>query len=105
MFEMMSPFRCSLVLQRVLDGEQAAPRLSEQVEVVLVEAERLPHLLDLVDEARQLQQSSGIVRLVAVGRAELVVVVVLDAGAGEVAVERLEVLVGRPRARRAAAAP
>ena len=47
-----------------------------------VEPERLAHLLDLVDEAGD-RPTARVVGLVAVGGAELVVVVVLDAGAGE----------------------
>ena len=55
--------------------------MTEQEEVVGVEAERLAHLLDLVDEPVDLPQRR-LVRLVAVRRSELVVVVVLDAGGG-----------------------
>src|SRR5215213_2677025 len=68
--------------------------MAEQVEIVAVEAERLSNLLDLVDEARDRPQRR-IVRLVAVGRAELVVEVVLDARGGQVVCEPLEVLMGR----------
>ena len=82
--------------QGVLDREHPAPRLAEEDEVVPVQPEREADLLDLVDEAVQVPQGR-IVRLVAVRRAELVVVVVLDAGAGQVAVARLEVLVRRAR--------
>ena len=96
MLEITSPLRCSLVLERVLDREHAAPGVAEQVEVVAVQAERPAHLLDLVDEARDRPQVRC-VRLVAPGRAELVVVVVLDPGGGEVGVEGGEVLVRRTR--------
>ena len=64
--------------------------------MLAVQAERLAHLLDLVDEAVELPQRR-VVGLVAVVRAELVVVVVLDTRGRQVAVERLEVLVGGAR--------
>ena len=86
-----------LVLEGVLDREDAAPGVPEQVEVVLVEPERLADLFDFFDEAWQFPEF-GLVRLVAVVGAELIVVVVLDAGRREVAVEGLEVLVGAARA-------
>ena len=83
------------MVQRVLDGQQPAPRLPVEHEVVPVQPERLADLLHLVDEAVQLPQRR-LVRLVAVTGAELVVVVVLDPRAGQVAVARLQVLVRRP---------
>ena len=71
------PLETLLMLQGVLDRQHAAPGVAEQVEVVAVESERSAYLLDLVDEAGDLPEVR-IVRLVAPGRAELVVVVVLD---------------------------
>ena len=84
------------VREGVFDRENAAPRVTEQVEVVLVEPERDPDLLDLVDEARDRPQRR-IRGLVGVRRAELVVVDELDTLAGERGLERFEVLVGRRR--------
>ncbi len=69
------------MVQRVLHGEQAAPRLSQQHEVGAVEAEGDSNLLDFVDEPVEVPQRR-VVGLVAPERAELVVVVVLDALAG-----------------------
>ena len=86
-----------LVRERVLDGQEAAPRVAEQVEVAAVEAERLADLLHFLDEARHLPQRF-LRRLIAVIRPELVVVAVLDALGRQVAVERLEVLVRERRA-------
>src|SRR5262249_58738654 len=86
-----------LIPERVLEREQAAPRVSEQVEVAPVQPERLANLLHFIDEAGQLPEAR-LVRLVAVGRSELIVVVVLDSGARQVAVERLEILMGGRRA-------
>ena len=85
MFEIDQPLQVLLVLSGVLHREEAAPRLAEQEEVVAVEAERSADLLDLVDEPRDVPQdgSSGW----SLRRAELVVVVVLDARAGEPGVE------------------
>jgi hypothetical protein len=37
------------VLQRVFDAEQTAPRLAEQIEVVLVQAKRLADLLNFLN--------------------------------------------------------
>ena len=85
-----------LVLQRVLGREDAAPGVPEQEEVLPVQPQRLADLLHLVDEARQLPQVR-LVRLVAAEGAELVVVVVLDPRRRQIAVEGLEVLVGRAR--------
>src|SRR5262249_43774912 len=81
-----------LVLEGVLHCENAAPRVPQEIEIVPVESERLSHLLDLFDESREIPQRR-VVWLVAVGGAELIVVVVLDAGGGEIASEALEVLV------------
>src|SRR5215204_6037294 len=68
--------------------------MAEQEEVVPIEAEGTADLLDLVDEPRDGPEVS-IIRLVAVLRPELVVQVVLDAGAREVVGEPFEVLVCR----------
>ena len=83
-----------LVLERVLDRQRAAPGLPEQVEVGAIEAERLAHLLHLVDEAWDLPQIR-VVGLIAVGGAELIVVVVLDPGGREIGVAGFEVLMRR----------
>jgi hypothetical protein len=85
-----------LVFQRVLDGEQPAPRLSEQIEILLIDLQRGPDLLHLLDEAREIPQIR-FVRLIAERRSELVVVVVLDARRREIAVEGFHVLVRRAR--------
>ena len=90
------PAQVLLVAQGVLDGQDPAPGVAVEHEVVPVQPERPADLLDLVDEPVELPQRR-LVRLVAVARAELVVVVVLDPGRGEVAVAGLEVLVGRAR--------
>src|SRR5579864_3255877 len=70
--------------------------MSREVEVVAVQAESLAHLLYLIDESLDVPQV-GIVRLIAVGRAQLVVVVVLDACLGEIGIASLPVLVSRGR--------
>jgi hypothetical protein len=62
-----------LVRQGVLHGQDPAPRLPVQHEVPAVQAQGLPDLLDLVDEAIKLPQRR-IVGLVADPGAELVVV-------------------------------
>src|SRR5262249_49543457 len=59
--------------------------------------EPLAYLLDLLDKAGQVPQLRRI-GLIAVSGAKLVVIVVLDAGRGKVAVKRLEILMSRPRA-------
>src|ERR1700746_1087913 len=69
--------------------------MTEEVEVTLVELERLANLLYFLHEARQLPET-GFIRLVAVRRSELIVVVVFDPGAWQITVERLEVLVSHP---------
>ncbi len=97
MLEMTKPLDVLLVLQRVLDGEDAAPRMAQEEEVVSAQPQREPHLLDLVDEPVEVPQI-GVIGLVAVSRAELVVVVVLDACSREVAVGGLEVFVRGGRA-------
>ena len=51
------------------------------------------YLLHLINEARQFPKL-GLIGLVAVVGAELIIIVVLDASGREVAVERLEILVG-----------
>ena len=53
------PLQVLLVLERVLHGQDPAPGVAEQVEVVLAEPERLADLLDLLDEARRSPQRSG----------------------------------------------
>ena len=68
-----------------------------QHEAVPLKAEGLPNLFDLVDEAVDLPQRV-LFGLVAERRAELVVVVVLNASRREIAVAGFEVLVGRARA-------
>ena len=80
----------------VLGGQDPAPGVTEQHEVVPIQPECLADLLHLVDEPVQVPQRR-LVRLVAEPGAELVVVVVLDPRGGQVAVTRLEVLVGRSR--------
>jgi hypothetical protein len=66
MFENESmPLSASWCARRVFHRQQAAPRLAEQVEVAGVEAERLAHLLDLVDEAGDIEERR-VVGLVAV---------------------------------------
>lgn len=85
-----------LVVHRVLHGEEPAPRLPEQHEVAAVQVQRLADLLDLVDEPGEVPQRR-LVGLIAPERAELVVVVVLDTGAGEPRVEAFVQLVGCPR--------
>ena len=52
-----------LVRQRVLHGEDAAPRLPVQHEVTAVQVKRLADLLNLVDKAVKLPQRR-VVRLV-----------------------------------------
>src|SRR5580704_9071879 len=84
------------MVQRVLDGQDTAPRMAEQDEVVPIEPERLADLLHLVDEAVEVPQRR-LVRLIAETGAKLVVVVVLNARRGKVAVARLQVLMGRAR--------
>ena len=90
------PAQVLLVVQRVLDGQQPAPRLPVQHESGPVEPERPADLLHLVDEAVQVPQRR-LLRLVAKTGPELVVVVVLDPRAGQVTVAGLQVLVRRPR--------
>src|SRR5262244_496864 len=84
----------SLVLERILESQNAAPRLAEQEEVVPSQAESLADLLHFLDEAGGLEQRR-IIGLIAVGRAKLVVIVVLDSCRRQVAVERFVVLVRR----------
>ena len=71
--------------------------MTQKKEVPGVESKGDTHLLDLVDEAVELPEV-GVIRLVAVERAKLIVVVVLDTCRRKVGVGRLEVLVGRGRA-------
>src|SRR5580704_7012301 len=70
--------------------------MAEEKEVLCVQTEGDTDLLDLVDKAIELPEL-GIVRLVAVCRAQLVVVVVLDARRRQVAVAGFEVLMGARR--------
>ena len=81
----------------ILDREDPAPGLPVQHEAVPVKAEGLPNLFDFVDEAVELPQRD-LVGLVAIRRAELVVVVVLNARRREIAVAGFEILVRRARA-------
>ena len=81
-----------LVLQRVLDSEHAAPGVPEEVEVL--EPQRRAHLLDLLPESVD-RPEARVVRLVGVGRAELVVVIELDPLLRQEILETLEVLVRR----------
>ena len=81
-------FYVLLVFERVLQGKQAAPGMAIEVEVTLVELERLTDLLYFLDEAGQFPKFGGI-RLVAVGRAQLVVIEILDASARKITVEGL----------------
>ena len=103
MFEMISALRCCWYLSAYSIAKHAAPGLAVEVEVGLVEVQRLAHLLDLFDEARHVPQLR-LIRLIAVIGAELIVVVYSIPARGKVAVEGLEVLV-RPPGRRAAAGP
>ena len=41
-----------LVLERILDGQNTAPRMAEEVEIALIEPQRLPDLLHFLHEAR-----------------------------------------------------
>ena len=51
MFEMIRPFRCSWYLSAYSIASMPPHEWPEQVEVVLVQAERLAHLFHFVDEA------------------------------------------------------
>src|SRR5438132_7337635 len=70
--------------------------MAHQIEVVAVQTKRVAHLLNLIDEPVDLPKV-WIIGLVAVGRAQLVVVEVLDAGRWEIAVTGFPVLVSRRR--------
>ena len=70
--------------------------MAQQEEIRTVEPQRDPHLFDLVHEARNCPQVRDI-RLIAVMGPELIVEVVLDAGARQVSITRLEVLVSAAR--------
>ena len=91
------PLEVLLILQRVLDGEDAAPGMPEQEEVVAIQPERDPHLLHFLDVVVDAEERRHVVGLVAVVRAQLVVVVVLDAVRRQETVEGLERLVGPAR--------
>src|SRR6202045_71014 len=71
--------------------------MAEQKEIRRLEPERYPDLFHFVHEARNFPQRRDI-RLVGVVGAELIVVVKLDPGLGEVGVAGLEVLVRAARA-------
>src|SRR5436190_1280344 len=90
------PPQMLLVVQGVLDGEEPAPRLAVEDEVVPAQPERDADLVYLIDETVQLPQRR-VGGLIAEARAKLVIVVVLDPRRGQVAVAGLQVLVGRPR--------
>ena len=83
-----------LVVQGVFQPQHAPPGVAEQVE--LVQFQRLPDLLKLLAEAFQRPQA-GVVRLVGVGRAELVVIDQLDVVLGQKILEAGEVFVGTAR--------
>src|SRR4030081_3096312 len=70
--------------------------MARQVEVALVQVEGLAYLLHLIDEPIDLPEVR-VVRLVAVRRAQLVVVEVIDDGRREIAVASFPVLVSRGR--------
>src|SRR6266550_7020103 len=70
--------------------------MAHQIEVVAVQAKRIPYLLNLIDEPVDLPKV-GIIGLVAIRRAQLVVIEVLDAGRWEIAVTGFPVLVSRGR--------
>ena len=91
------PAQVLLVLQRVLDGEDAAPRLARAERSSRWSRPSAARTCSTSSTNRGISHRAGVVGLVAVVGAELVVVVVLDAGAGEPAVARLEVLVGDAR--------
>ncbi len=97
MFEITSPFRWRWWRSAYSMARIPPHECPSRKKLSAVQPQRLPHLLDFVDEAVEVPQV-GVVGLVAVGRAELVVVVVLDARRRQVAVGRLEILVGRRRA-------
>lgn len=90
-------FEMLLVLESVFHRQDAAPGMTEQVEVTLVELECLADLFHFFDEAGGFPEF-GLIGLVAVVGAKLIVVVILDAGPGEVAVAGFKVLVGAGRA-------
>ena len=66
-----------LVLERVFDRQYASPRMTQQIEIVAIQAKCDTHLFDFLDEARNFPQRRFI-GLVAVSRAKLIVVVVLN---------------------------
>src|SRR5262245_9265379 len=83
------------VLQDVLDAEDPAPGMSEQIE--LLEAQPAPDLLDLLAEAID-RPEARILRLVRIVRTQLVVVEELDSPLRQEVLEALEVLVRAPGA-------
>jgi hypothetical protein len=82
--------------QRVLHGEDPAPRLAVEHEAVPLQAEGPPHLFDLIDEAVKLPQRV-VVRPVAECGAELIVVVVLNPRRREEAVASFQIFMGGAR--------
>ena len=78
------------------------PRLAIEDEVVATETESAANLFELVDEPIELPEVH-VVRMLAVARPQLVVVVVLDPGSGEVAVAKPRGTHGSPQDRRGAA--
>src|SRR5215831_8208276 len=70
--------------------------MTQQIEVVLVEPESLANLFHLLDKARQIPKR-GLIRLVAVSRAEMVVVIILNCRPRQIAVATLEVFVSAAR--------
>ena len=70
--------------------------MSEQIEILTVETQRLTDLFHFLHCSRNCPEFRR-VGLIAVIGAELIVVVVLDAGSRQKTVERLEVFVGHSR--------
>ena len=71
--------------------------MAVQIEVVTIQVECLADLFDFVDEPVDLPKTR-LLRLIAVKRAELIVVIILNAGGREETVENLQVLVRHTRA-------
>ena len=81
MFETTRPFRCCWYLSAYSVARIPPHECPRRKKLPRVEAEGDAYLLDLVDEPVDLPEI-GFVGLVAVERSELIVVVVLDTGAG-----------------------
>ena len=81
----------SAIAKRIFHSQDATPRVAEQEEVGVVQAQGNSHLLDLIDEAVEIPQRrvGGLVTSV---RPELVVLDHLDARGDETGGEALEVL-------------